>query len=182
MAHYGFIYSGGHMTEIDAFRPSGINNQGQIIGDNEGNAVLYDHGTLTSLGSLGGQGSHPYAINQAGDVVGGSPTGTGTGGAFLYSGGRLLSLGTTGVDLPFSLAFGVNNHRAVVGEVYNNGTGIYHAFIYEDGQMHDLNTMVDMEPGMVLSDAQAINDGGQIVANGNGGPNNYAFLLNAQVP
>jgi probable HAF family extracellular repeat protein len=174
----GFLYRNGQMTQIDAFIPAGINNQGQMIGHDGTNAVLYDHGTVTSLGSLGGQGSYPYALNQRGDVVGGSPTGTGMGGAFLYSGGRLISLGTTGVALPLSIAFGINNHGSVVGEVYNNGTAIYHAFLYEDGQMRDLNNMVNLEPGMVLSDAQGINDAGQIIANGNnGGPNNYAFLV-----
>ena len=174
----GFIYTGGHMTQFDLVTLNGINNQGQIVGFDGTNAVLYDHGTLTDLGSLGGLGSYGYHINERGDVVGGSQTGTGMGGAFLYADGRLISLGTIGPELPLSLAFGVNNQRSVVGEIYNNSTGVYHAFVYQDGQMRDLNTLVDLEPGLVLTDAQGINDAGQIVANGNyGGPYNYGFLL-----
>ena len=173
----GFIYTGGHMTQFNLATLEGINNRGQLIGFDGTNAILYDHGKAMSLGSLGGLGSYPYHINERGDVVGGSPTGTARGGAFLYADGDLISLGTTGPDFPYSMALGVNNHRAVVGEVYNT-TDVYHAFIYQDRKMQDLNTLVELPPGLTLTDGVAINDAGQIVANGNyGGPNNYGFLL-----
>ena len=158
--------------------PCAINNQGQIVGYNGIDAVLYGGGTITDLGSLGGQGSIANRINNYGQIAGASPTGTGSGGAFLFSNGTMLSLGTTSSSLPFTIAFGLNDNGQVVGEAYNNDTGTYHAFIYETGQMLDLNTLIPAGSGLTLTDAQAINDNGQIVANGNYGGINQAFLLN----
>ena len=174
---YAFLYTDGMMSNLGSFAPHAINNNGQIVGYNGVNAVLYSGGTITDLGSLGGQGSFAYGINNYGQVAGASPTGTGSGGAFLYSSGTMLSLGTVNSSLPLSIAFGLNDNGQIVGEAYNNGIGTYHAFVYENGQMLDLNNLIPAGSGLTLTDAQAINDYGQIVANGNYGGENQAFLL-----
>jgi probable HAF family extracellular repeat protein len=141
--------------------------------------VLYSRGKFTDLGSLGGQGAVANAINELGQIVGNSPTGTGRGGAFLFSKGKMIDLGTTSDALPLSIAFGINNNGSVVGEVYSAGqAGIYHAFLYHDGDMIDLNTLISDGPGLTLETALAINDSGEIIANGNyGDGRNHAFLL-----
>ena len=55
----------------------GINEDGQIAGASQSGSYLYaflwDDGTMTNLGDLGGQGSWAYDVNDAGQVVGGSP-------------------------------------------------------------------------------------------------------------
>jgi hypothetical protein len=43
-------------------------------------------------------------------------------------------------------------------------TGAQHAFLYSNGQMSDLNDLIDPTLGITLADATAINDRGQIVA------------------
>ena len=176
-----FLYSKGTIVDLGAFTPTGINNQGQIAGfDDSGRALIYSRGKLKDLGSLGGLGASAYAINERGEVVGGSQTGTGRGGAFLYSEGKMISLGTTSDSMPLSLAFALNNNGDVVGEVYSNGlNGVYHAFVYKDGTMFDLNDLLINAPsGLKLEVALGINDSGEIVANGNlGDVVNHAFLL-----
>jgi probable HAF family extracellular repeat protein len=51
---HGFTYSRGTWTSFDfpntlGTKPAGINDQGQIIGQNDSHAILYDHGTVTTL-------------------------------------------------------------------------------------------------------------------------------------
>ena len=47
---------------------NGINSTGQIVGSNGQDAVLWDHGTVTDLGNLGGSYTVGYAINNKGQV------------------------------------------------------------------------------------------------------------------
>ena len=49
------------------------------------------------------------------------------------------------------------------------------AFLWSAGRMIDLNSLASVGPGGVLVDAAAINDVGQIVANGSNG---RAYLIN----
>lgn len=173
------LYSDGQLYDLGTFMPTCINNRGQIAGGNGTTAVLYSHGTLADLGTLGGFGGLAYGINDRGQVVGVSVTGTGRGGAFLFSNGKMIDLGTTSDSLPNSIAFGINNRSSVVGEVYSTGlSGVYHAFLYEHGKMIDLDTCIVDSPGLTLENAMGINDAGEIVANGNyGDGRNHAFLL-----
>lgn len=177
--HEAVLYSDGQLYDLGTFMPTCINNRGQIAGGNGTNAVLYSHGTLTELDTLGGFGSLAYGINDRGQVVGVSITGTGTGGAFLFRNGTMIDLGTTSDSLPNSIAFGINNGDSVVGEVYRTGlNGVYHAFVYAHGKMIDLNTCIGDRPGLTLENAMGINDAGEIIANGNyGDGRNHAFLL-----
>jgi probable HAF family extracellular repeat protein len=157
-----------------------INNRGQVVGISgecdvavgrfsARHAVLWDEGTVTDLGNLGGTSWHtPTAINQRGDVVGfsnpaaaGDLNGDFLVRAFLWTRqdgmqpiGRLPGDST-------SQARGVNARRQVVG-VSTSFEGISRAFLYDDGSMWNLNALV--EPGFAdsLVSAQDINDAGQI--------------------
>ncbi len=144
-----------------------INNQGQMVGDSFLNAnstgprhaTLLDGQTVTDLGTLGqGKNSYAMGINDTGQIVGASEfqAGSGRNHAFLYNNGLMQDLGTTS-SIGSSEAQDINNLGQVVGR--SGGK----AFLYENGQMLDLNELAEVPEGWELYYATAINDLGQIV-------------------
>ncbi len=124
---------------------------------------------MNDLGTLaGGQSSLGQSVNAAGQVAGVSYLANGTYHAFLSdaSGGALHDLGTLGKNgAGSSYAYGVNDQGQVVG--YSMGpTGATDAFLYSNGKMLDLNTLIPNIPGVHLTEAMAISDSGYIVALG----------------
>ncbi|QWF72327.1 hypothetical protein KEF85_07740 [Methylomonas paludis] len=76
------------------------------------------------------------------------------------------------------VAYGINNEDQIVGASNLTGSITEHAFIWQNGVMTDLNSLLN-NPNWTLQTAQAINDSGQItgiaVNNQNGAID--AFLL-----
>jgi probable HAF family extracellular repeat protein len=157
-----------------------INDRGQVVGISgpcdrargrfsAKHALLWQNGVPRDLGSFGGIAwNTPTAINQRGDVAGFADFPGDQGGglnahAFLWTGtGPIRDLGVLSGDA-ISLAFGINNRRHVVGQsIGANGS---RAFIYRDGVLTDLNTLV--APGSpFLIYANDINDRGEIAGQG----------------
>lgn len=155
-----------------------INNKGQVVGISgacdraEGrrsgrHAVLWENGTGTDIGNLGGDTwNTPMAINQRSDVVGfaslpGNNHDDPILHAFLWTKrGGIRDLGTLPGDTS-SQANGINEKRQVVGSSCN-GAGSCRAFLWENGTMKELRTLV--EPGYhdLLINAQDINNLGVI--------------------
>lgn len=147
-----------------------INNQGDVTGESDTNHVyLYRHGVYHDLGTLfGGRESVGYAINDRGDITGQSEVMVGNTPwdarreihAFLASpDGIMADLGT----LPGgheSRGRGINNQGEVVGDSYGR------AFLYKNGKMVDLNSLIPADSGWTLGTASGINDAGQIVGTG----------------
>ena len=78
------------------------------------------------------------------------------------SGLRLL--GTLGGSA--SVARDINNIGAIVGGALTLDDVAHHAFLVEDGMMHDLNDLVPPDSGWELVQALGINDTGDVIAIG----------------
>lgn len=154
-----------------------INNRGQAVGisgicDNAVgrfsaiNAVMWDNGEVIDLGDIGGDAwNTPTAINERGDVVGfanvePSETGAFAPHAFLWTEqDGIQDLGTLPGDTT-SQALGINNRGQVVG--MSCGEGGCRAFLWDDGAMIDLNTLVGASYDDHLTFANDIDDRGRI--------------------
>jgi probable HAF family extracellular repeat protein len=145
---------------------------GVIVGPH---AVLWDSdGTPIDLGNLGGSvdvslfavGNRATYINNKSEVVGGSTlTGNKTAHAFRWT--RDTGMKDLGV-LPGddnSGAIAINERGEVVG-VSNDTEGNGRAFIWRNGLMSDLNTLVPAESPLYLVAAFGINGRGEIVGFG----------------
>jgi probable HAF family extracellular repeat protein len=133
-------------------------------------AVLWSkNGRPTRIPDLGGITWHtPMDINLQGDVAGFSnppgenPVGDFIAHAFLWIRGSATAtdLGVLTGDL-FSEAFALNSHGQIVGVSFGGANGS-HAFIYENGALTDLNSVLGTGNGDIYRSAQDINDAGQI--------------------
>jgi probable HAF family extracellular repeat protein len=156
----------------------GGNAAGQKIGDSFSD--LTSTGWLNNAGWIysGGQftilpyaQSAPTAINASGQVVGNYFDSSGSH-AFLYSNGHITDLGTLGGA--GSGATSLNDQGQVVGWANVAGapgapsyTQPSRAFLYENGQMYDLNNLLSKgTPPLDLGLAIGINNMGQILAVG----------------
>jgi len=86
----------------------------------------------------------------------------------------MQDLGTLGGA--WSQAYVINSNGQVVGQAATaEGSG--HAFLY-NGQMEDLNDLIEQDSGWTLNEADGINDLGQIVCSGiNSSGQSDLFLL-----
>lgn len=171
-----------------------VNASGLSVGygtrkDAAQHATLFSPSANVDLGTLGGFNSTAYGINKAGQIVGDSDiTGNSAFHAVLFSGtgSNNIDLGTLGGMN--SHAYAINNYGEIVGNSYpatNNNT-VYHAFIYKNGAMTDINGLV--LPGSGFSNirliengsrvpGRTINDFGQIAAVGEIAGRTHAVLL-----
>ncbi len=124
--------------------------------------------TPIAMGNLGGMAwNTPTGMNNKGEVVGfGNPSGDQNAGfnpiAFYWNEtAGMTSLGTLAGDFN-SLAYAINNSGLIVGQSLGGSNGS-HAFIYQDGTMTDLNSLVVGQSAFTLVFANDVNDDGVIV-------------------
>ncbi len=181
-----FISTNGSLLELGALpgdtwsRAYGINASGRVAGlswnSNDPASAIHAFasggGGIVNIDSASPFDTFANAINANGDIVGEA-----SGRAFLFGNSTLTDLGTLGGDV--SDAYGINAAGFVVGSSDTVDDSV-DAFLYSNGSMVDLNTLIDASQGWHLEFATAINDAGQIVGYGTGpatGDNVHAFLL-----
>jgi probable HAF family extracellular repeat protein len=194
----GFLLSGGRFTTIDVpggartqVVAAGIDDSGTIVGDFDG-ADGTHHGFVRDSGGKfravdfpGARGSTVSAINNKGQLVGryslvspypGDPAGNSQQHSFVLDNGEFAK-----IDFPRAVetqALGINNFGQVVG-TYMNADGTFGSFLWENGQIRDIDI-----PGIPRTNAAVsdINDSGQIVGAATPGDNAlYGFLLSGGV-
>lgn len=189
-----FLYAGGLMKGLGTLagmsssQANGINKRGFIVGVS-GNgmpgpcpgsimhAFFYD-GTMHDLGTLGGPQSFAQAINSRDIIVGSSSLSNCATHAFLFD-GVMHDLGA--FQNGSSYALGINMKNEVVGGWFaqTGNTQTLGAFLYKDGILEDLQTLVDASGGEWSNFIQAtgINERGQIVGSGTKQDGVHAFRL-----
>src|SRR5271157_440290 len=182
-----------------------LNNKGQVLGtmnlpgDTTWRSFVWDNGVVTPLGTLGGITTTAQVLNNAGHAVGKSDvtaicTACAPGNQkplhhpFLWRDGAMIDLGLLYDDTAGN-ADSVNSKDQVVGVTVPCTTvnpddscdgPLYHAFLWENGSMVDVQSLLVPGSGITLSacklcelGAYNINDRGEIAAQG--------FLSNGDV-
>jgi probable HAF family extracellular repeat protein len=178
----------GQMTQLSPLSPdpdsaaTAINDKGQIVGisglcANAAGSTSAEHAVLwesqnsapIDLGNFDGglAWNTPTAINNFGQVAGfgnqqGSPATAFNPIAFVWDKQHgIQPINPLSGDVN-SWAWGINGNGQVVGQSFNFNTGDFRAFIYEKGQLIDLNTLIQPNSSLQLQLANDINDDGEI--------------------
>jgi probable HAF family extracellular repeat protein len=179
-----FVWQGGARTPLGNLGGGGtwasdINDSGAVVGSSYTSDVtplglmqhpfVWQGGAMTDLGLLpGDQDGGAAAINNAGAIVGSSgrtdpDTYESFYRAFIYSPGS----GMTALPVPSTEAYAgdINDDNVVVGSMRaGGGFSHFHGWIYMDGVVTNLNTLIASGTGLHIAYANAINNAGQIAA------------------
>ena len=192
-----FVWENGSRITIGGLgggstHPADINSAGQVVGSSYHpamtslglmqHAFLWQNGVTTDLGVLAGdEDSGASAINSDGVIVGSSgrtdpDTYLSTYRPFIYQNGTM-----TPIPAPSFEAYGgdVNDSGVVVGTMRAGGAVTpWHAWIYENGVVTNLNALKPSGSGLHLAFATAIDNEGRIAGVAYDAQARYhAFLL-----
>lgn len=161
-------------TDPDGFA-NGINDEGQAVGYSGSciaalHAVMWQNGTAFQLQDLGFPRSNiANAINNLGQSVGQVRRADGSArvAALWQPDGTLTVLDQHSCQCILSgdlasFATGINNLGQVVGSTIDSGNNWSHGFIWQNGVMTDLNTLIPEDSNLVIISASNINERGQI--------------------
>ena len=174
-----FLWTNGRMIDLGTLGGTcgvadALNNHGQVVGFSDLKDDQYLHpflwpgerGSMTDLGTFGGNFGEAKWLNDRGWVVGWATNPDEDQHAFFWKDGVMTDLGTVEGDT-CSVAKVINENGQVVG---NSGFGScdeVHGFLWQQGQpMIDLNIFVPPGSDLQITDAEFINDQGEITATG----------------
>ncbi|MFC4930371.1 HAF repeat-containing protein [Massilia sp. GCM10023247] len=163
-------------------QPEALNNRNQVTGES-GTFILpeipfyafvWTNGVMRQLGDFGYTPNYGLDINDRGQVAGYTSTATFREAlATVWTHGRPLLIDTRPASsYRFSSADAINNHGHAVGSANQIG-----AFIWRGRRMESLNSLIDRRSGWNITFPRAINDAGQIAANGFRNGVGYAVRL-----
>jgi probable HAF family extracellular repeat protein len=134
--------------------------------------VLY---RAADLGTLGGFFAEPRAINERGQVVGRAELRSYDQHAFLWDADTMRDLGVPS-GFSYSEANDINDAGVIVGTA--RGTNVSAGFVYQAGTMRRLDDLASPGSGLRLTEASAVNERGQVLAQArDAGDNPRAAIL-----
>ena len=155
-----FFWENGTMLDLGTLggsfgMPNALNNRGQVIGfsnlagDQTSDPFLWEEGKLTDLNTItiGGNPITANEINDAGEIIGAAAFPNAPYDAYLWRNSIATDLGTLNGDC-YSEAWAINSKRQVVGNSLSCDFFPRSAFLWENGSMVDLNTLIP--PGSSL--------------------------------
>ena len=178
---HAFVWNDGIMTDLGSLlsdslnsRAEDINDAGTIVGRigpvQAANAFMLKDGVVTLLGPIpGGYTSLAFAVNSFDEVVGvgwlkSDCNNSGfTSHAFLWQMGSMFDLGVL-PEMCGCIALDINDLGQIVGYCETDIDAA--PFLWQDGKMIDLYTLVPPEFNLLLGSAFAINNAGHILVNG----------------
>jgi probable HAF family extracellular repeat protein len=183
--YYGtaFLWQNGARTSLGHLgggnsAASDINDSGLVVGSSYTDQMtplglmqhpfVWQSGVMTDLGLLAGdEDGGAAAINNVGQIVGSSgrtdpDTYESFYRAFIYSNGVMTALPVPSWE---AYAGDINDAGVVVGTMRaGGGVSNFHGWVYVDGVVTNLNTLIASGTGLHIAYANAINNAGQIAA------------------
>jgi len=149
-----------------------LNNHGQVVGasnvtgDNNQRAFLWENGSFRDLGGSPGEFTAADAVNEGGVAAGYTYL---AGDTLLHAAlwrhvGQLTDLGSVDNDA-CAWALALNDKDQVVGESTDCQDAV-RGFLWENGSMVDLNTLIPPNSPLHVTYAFAINARGEIAVDG----------------
>jgi probable HAF family extracellular repeat protein len=176
-----FFWDNGMMLDLGTLGgvfgvPAALNSHGQVAGnsnlagDMTEHAFLWDReGGMKDIGTLGGTFSQADDLTDAGDVVGASTLpGDEIFLGVLWKNGSMTALPPLPGDC-YSSAYAINSKGQIVGDSWNCEF-LTRPFLWDKGEVIDLQQYVPPASDMILSEPSSINDRGEILG--------YGFLSN----
>jgi probable HAF family extracellular repeat protein len=148
----------------------------QAAPDGKGAASNPERFEIVDLGPFDNNRNDVLALNDVAQSAGVSLNSeTGRIEAFRQENGTRSMLGTLGGS--FSIARDLNNRGEVVGGSLTEGDENFHAFLYRNNRLHDLNEFLDPGAGWELIQALGINNHGEIIGIGSNTGQDRIVLL-----
>ena len=155
--------------------PTWLNNYGQVVGqsdlagDTDSHPFLWTKGRLIDLATstTGGQPIFAAAIDDAGNIIGAADFPNAQFDAYVWKDGVARDLGHVNGDC-MSEADGINSRGQIVGISYPCDGSRSNAYLWEQGELVDLNSLVPPNSPH-LTAAVGINDRGEIAAGSDDG-------------
>ena len=199
---FAFLWRNGDVTDLGnlggvSTYANDINDAGQIVGASYtkeatplgpmAHAYVWQDHVMTDLGILPGMDdSGASAINSNGVIVGSSThtdpdTYEVKSASFIYQNGTMTALPVPSWE---SYAGDINDSGVVVGSMRApGGVSNYHAYVYKDGVVTNLNNLIPSGSDLHLAYARAVNNAGQIAGTAFDSRGFYhAFLLTPVPP
>jgi probable HAF family extracellular repeat protein len=179
-----FLWENGRMTDLGSLGGTlagnggfnmlgGFNNRGELVGlstlpgDQIVDPFLWNGEKLIDLytDTIGGNPLTAWAINDLGQIVGGAAFPGRIYDAYLWKDGVATDLGTLHGDC-YSEGWAINSKGQVVGISFACDFSRQRAFLWENGSIVDLDTLIPAHSSLQLQWPLAVNDRGEIAGIG----------------